>query len=199
VLVDNCLSYFDSFLALGRLEKEELSHRVVERQIKRRHFVLQENEVCQHYTFVRTGCFRLYALDQKGTEHILQFAAEGDWIADLGSFYTETPSHLYLEALEPATILQLAKPDLLYLYRHYPRVERHFRVTLENKFVEQQQRLLQTISATAEARYLGFLAHYPTLAHRLAHTQIASYLGITPEFFSKLRRGLADKKLVVPR
>ena len=189
MLVEPLLTYFDSYLTLNDEERAQLSGRVVERRIKRRQFVLQEGDVCRHYTFVVAGCLKLYGVDKKGAEHILQFAAESDWISDIGSFHAERPSQLYIEAIEPAVILQLEKPDLIYLYRHYPKFDRNFRVIIENKFVELQQRVLQNISSTAEERYRSFLSQYSGLAHRLPNTQIAAYIGITPEFLSKIRKG----------
>jgi CRP-like cAMP-binding protein len=149
--------------------------------------------VCRHYTFVIAGCLKLYGVDKKGTEHILQFAAERDWISDIGSFHAEQPSQLYIEAIEPTELLQLEKPDLIHLYRHYPKYDRNFRVIIENKFVELQQRVLQNISSTAEERYHSFLSQYPGLASRLPNTQIAAYIGITPEFLSKLRKASAAR------
>jgi CRP-like cAMP-binding protein len=189
VLVEPLLTYFDSYLALNDEERAQLSRRVVERRLKRRQFVLQQGDVCRHYTFVVAGCLKLYGVDKKGAEHILQFAAESDWISDIGSFHAEQSSQLYIEAIEPAVILQIEKPDLLHLYRRYPKFNLNFRVIIENKFVELQQRVLQNISSTAEERYLSFLSQYPGLATRLPNTQIAAYIGITPEFLSKIRKG----------
>jgi CRP-like cAMP-binding protein len=134
VQIEPLLTYFDSYLALNDEERAQLSRRVVERRLKRRQFVLQQGDVCRHYTFVVAGCLKLYGVDKKGTEHILQFAAENDWISDIGSFHAEQPSQLYIEAIEPAIILQLEKPNLLYFYRHYPKFNLNFRVIIENKF-----------------------------------------------------------------
>ena len=189
MLVEPLLTYFDNYLALNEEERAQLSGRVVERRIKRRQFVLQQGDVCRHYTFVMAGCLKLYGVDKKGTEHVLQFAAESYWISDIGSFHAERPSQLYIEAIEPAVILQLEKPDLIYLYRHYPKFNLNFRVIIEDEFVELQQRVLQNISSTAEERYRSFLSQYPGLATRLPNTQIAAYIGITPEFLSKIRKG----------
>ena len=191
--IDKLLSYFDDYVALDDREKEELSRRVKERKIKRRQFILQENDICRHYSFIIDGCFKMYGIDKSGKEHNLQFAAENDWIADLGSFHSDKPSKLYIEALEPSLIIQLEKKDLIFFYVNYPTFNRNFRVIIENKFIELQNRVLQNISSTAEERYLTFLEQYPTLSNRLAGTQIASYLGVTPEFLSKIRRDITSK------
>jgi CRP-like cAMP-binding protein len=191
--IKTLISYFDNYLSLDDTETGELRSRVVERKIKRRQFILQENDVCQQYTFVVSGCFKMYRVDKKGAEHNIQFAAENDWIADIGSFHNEMPSRLYIEAIEPSIILQISKYDLWFLYTNYPKFDRNFRVIIEDKFIELQNRVLQNISSTAEERYQTFLGQYPNLSNRLPNTQIASYLGITPEFLSKIRNGIAKK------
>ncbi len=149
--------------------------------------ILQEGFVCKHYTFVEKGCFKMYGVDEKGHEHNISFAVENDWIADLGSFYSEKPSKLFIEAIEPSIILQIEKRDLLFLFMNVPKFDRNFRVIVEEKFIELQHRLLQNFSSNANQRYSDFLEQYPQLALRLPNTQIASYLGITPEFLSKIR------------
>jgi len=129
----------------------------------------------------------MYGIDDKGAEHNLVFAAEDDWISDIGSLHRETPSKLYIEAIEPSVVLQISKGDLWYLYTNYPKFDRNFRVIIENKYIELQNRLLQMFSSTAIDRYESFINQYPNLANRLPNTQIASYLGITAEFLSKIK------------
>jgi CRP-like cAMP-binding protein len=181
------IEYFKNYLPLDDEEINLLAKRVTQRQIKRKQMILQEGFVCKHYTFVEKGCFKMYGIDEKGTEHNLRFAAENDWVADLGSFYSEKPSKLFIEAIEPSTILQIEKKDLLYLFIHVPKFDRNFRVIVEEKFIELQNRLLQNFSSNAHQRYLDFIERYRELALRLPNTQIASYLGITPEFLSKIK------------
>lgn len=190
--IHKLFDHFDNYLPLRDNEKEELGRRVTERRIKRRQFILQENDVCRHLTFVVSGCFKLYGVDKKGNEHNLQFAAENDWISDISSLHREKPSQLYIEAVESSVILQIYKEDLYYLYQHFHVFDRNLRVMMEDKYIELQNRVLQTISSTALERYETFLEQYPTLSNRLPNTQIASYLGITPEFLSKIRRERAS-------
>lgn len=184
------IEHFESYLPLNAAERQLVEARATLRKIKRRQMILQEGFVCKHYAFVVEGCFRMYGVDNKGTEHNIQFAAENDWIADIGSFHSGKPSQLFIEAIEPSVILQIGKEDLYFLYRSIPKLDRIFKVIIENKYVELQNRVLQNISSTAQQRYLNFLEQYPTLSQRLPNTQIASYLGITPEFLSKIRKDL---------
>jgi CRP-like cAMP-binding protein len=184
---------FKKIFPLTAKEKEVLISRFSERQIKRRGFILQQGDVCKHFTFIVSGCFKMYAVDQAGKEHNLQFALENDWIADLASFYSEKASGVYIEAIEAAVILQIKHHDLLDLYINYHKFDRNFRIIVERKYIELQHRVLQNISITAEQRYENFLEQYPHFANRLPNTQIASYLGITPEFLSKIRKLLVQK------
>ena len=159
-----------------------------ERSIKRRQFILQEGDVCLYNSFVVEGCFKMFMVDNNGKEHNLQFAVENWWIGDIGSFHSEEPSKLYIEALENSTILQIKKEDQLKLFVDYPKFNRIFRVFTENALVGTQRRVLQNISSTAEERYLDFLKRYPYFFNRISNVQIASYLGVTPEFLSTIRR-----------
>lgn len=187
------IEYFQSYIPLNIKETDLLESRATLRNIKRKQMILQEGFVCKHYFFVVEGCFKMYAIDDKGNEHNLQFAAENDWIADISSFHSEKPSKLFIEALEPSVILQIEQQDLYFLYNNIPKLNIIFKVIIENKFVELQNRVLQNISSTGQQRYLNFLEQYPKLVQRLPNTQIASYLGITPEFLSKIRKDLSKK------
>ena len=194
MMIQPLLTYFEHYLPLDVDEVRLLEGRVSQRKIKRRQFLLQEGDVCKHYSFVVEGCFKMFGVGKKGTEHTIQFGAENEWIADIGSFHSEKPSKLFIEAMEPSVILQIHKPDLLFLYVNLPKFDRNFRVIIEDKFIELQNHVLLNISSTAEERYLAFLEKYPKLARRLPNTQIASYLGITPEFLSKIRKDLSLKQ-----
>ena len=190
------VEYFESYIPFTDSEKQLLEGRVIQRVLRRRQAILQAGFPCQHYTFVVAGCLRLFGLDTKGTEHNLQFAdersgPENRWIADIGSFHSGKSGSLFIEAIEPSIILQIERQDLYFLYTNIPKLDRIFKVIVENKYVELQNRVLQTISSSAVERYVAFLEQYPTLAQRLPNTQIASYLGITPEFLSKIRKDLA--------
>jgi CRP-like cAMP-binding protein len=189
--IDKLFASFDKYLPLDEPEKGDLKERAIERKIKRKQIILSEDEVCRHYTFVAEGCFRVFQVDRKGVEHNLQFSAENDWIMIIDSFYSEKKSKVNIEAVEPSIIFQIKRPDVIYFLRTYPKFERNFRVIMETKFAELENRLLQMISSTAEERYLSFLRQYPSLSQRLPNTQIASYLGITPEFLSKIRRKIS--------
>lgn len=183
----NC---FRKYFPLNSEEQEEVKRLFQRRIVKRKGLLLQEGEICRNYYFVVSGCFRMFAIDSDFKEHNLQFAVENDWIVDFQSFYTERPSKLYIEAVETSLVLQISHEDLLYLYVNYPKFDRNFRIILEQKYIGYQNRILQNISSTGEERYVSFLNDYPHLINRLPNTQIASYIGVTPEFLSKIRKNL---------
>ena len=185
--MDPLLSYFDRLIPLNKEEKELVVAKFHPRLYRKRQYVLQEGDVCTQFNFVVRGCLRMYKIDDQGSTHILQFAAENYWINDLGSFHSERPSELNIDALEDTMVLQINHNDLISIYKQATKFDRIFRVLIENSFVQLQKRLLQNISSTAEERYQSFLEIYPHLNNRLSQVQIAAFLGITPEFLSRLR------------
>lgn len=184
---DVLYAHFERYLPLDAAEQAALKERGRVRRLKRRGFILQEGEVCRHYTYVVEGCLRMYEMDADGVEHNLQFALENEWIVDIGSFHAEKPSSLFIEALEPSTVVCIEHADLLYLYTEHPKFDRNFRVIIEDQFVDLQQRMLRRNASSAEQRYAQFLQHHPELAARVPGVHIASFLGVTPEFLSRLR------------
>ncbi len=154
--------------------------------LKRREMHLQEGEICRNSTFVVKGCLRSYNLDKNGFEHVLSFAPPGWWIADMYSFFSQKPATLFIEAMEPSEVLLLSKEDQERLYVDIPKFERFFRIIIEKSLVSSQQRLLDKLSLPAQERYRNFCEKYPSLVNCLPRKQIASYIGVTPEFFSKM-------------
>jgi CRP-like cAMP-binding protein len=179
-----------------QLTQEEIDCFISVIQIKRlrkKQYLVQEGDVCRYESFVNKGCLRAYHVDEKGQEHIAQFAIEGWWISDMYSFLTATPARFNVDALEDSELVCLDKPSLEKLYIQIPKFERFFRIILQNAFIAHQQRIIANMSKTAEERYLDFMNHYPQLEQRVPQHQVASYLGITPESLSRIRRQLTEK------
>ena len=185
--IEPLLNYFDRLIPLNKAEKELVTEKFHPRLYRKRQYVLQEGDICTQFNFVVRGCLRTYKIDDKGSTHILQFATENYWINDLGSFHGVKPSFLNIDALEDTVVLQISRDNLITLYKEAPKFDRIFRVLVENAFVRLQERLLQSISSTAEDRYQSFLNLYPHLINRLSQVQIAAFIGISPEFLSRLR------------
>lgn len=191
--IEPLLDYFQKIIPLNNEEKRLVTERFQPRLYRKRQYVLQEGNQCNQMNFVVRGCLRLYTIDEKGNTHILQFAAENWWLTDIGSFYGKKESKLNIDALEDTMVLQISFENLTFLYDQAPKFNRIFRVLIENSHVALQNRLLQNISSTAEERYLSFVQTYTHLYNRLPQTQIAAYLGITPEFVSRIRNSQIKK------
>lgn len=185
--VEPLINYFNNLIPLNNEEIDLVSTYFKPRLYRKRQYVLQEGDVCNHFNFVIRGCLRMYKVDEKGSTHIIQFASENWWLTNIGSFHERKPSELNIDALEDTMVLQISYDNLIALYTQVAKFDRIFRVLIENSFVTLQNRLLQNISSTAEDRYNSFIEVYPHLSNRLPQTQIASFLGITPEFLSRLR------------
>lgn len=189
--IESLISYFGHFLTLTDEENQAVRMSFSERRVKRGQYILQEGDVCTRNTFVVEGCFRMYMLDYDGKEHNLQFAIENWWIGDISSFHSEEPSRFFIEAIEDSIILQIRKEDQLRLFVDYPKFNRIFRVFTENELVSYQKRVIQNISSTAEERYIDFINRFPDFSNRISNVQIASFLGITPEYLSTIRKKLS--------
>lgn len=157
---------------------------------KKKEVVLKEGDYCLFEGFVLNGCFKIYYLNENGFEQTLYFAAEGWWITDIDSFINTVPSILNIEALEDSEVLMISKKDKEYLYETMPQIEKLFRIMNQKSSVSLQRRILSLTGKTADKRYLEFLEKYPGLEQRITQQQVASYLGITHEFLSKIRKKL---------
>ena len=153
-------------------------------------FLLREGDVCRHESFVTRGCLKTYYMDENGLEHIIDFSIEEWWADDLYSLLTQTASKSNIKAIEDTDILQISKTDLELLYQKIPKFERFFRILFQNAYITQREQINQALSASAEERYLLFLKKKPYAEKRFSQKDIASYLGITPQFLSTLKKKL---------
>jgi CRP-like cAMP-binding protein len=156
-------------------------------KLKRREHLLKQGQVARDLAFVMEGCLRAYALDDNGFEHILQFAPAGWWISDMSSVISRRESLLNVDAIKPSEVLLLSREDQLSLFDEVPKLERYFRVLTENGLVSSRMRLIENLSLTARQRYLRFCQTYPNLINEIPQKYIASFIGVTPEFLSKIR------------
>ncbi len=178
-LTDKETSFFTSLLRL--------------RKIRKRQYLLQAGDVNQFENFVNKGCLRAYTVDTHGEEHIAMFGLEGWWISDLYSFLTNTPATQNIDALEDSEVFSIERSDLEKLYEQVPKFNRFFLKLLQNAFVAHQRRILASMSQTAEEQYYDFIRKYPSMDQRVPQHQIASYLGLSPETISRIRRNQAQR------
>ena len=185
------IDYFNKLLPLDNEETAFIEEVFEPRNVKRRQFILQQGDISKLNTFVIEGCFRMYLVDENAKEHNLEFAIENWWTGDIQSFFSNEPSKVYIEAMENSVVLQIKKEDQFKLFLDYPKFNRIFRILAENHMVSLQRRILNNISLSSEARYIDFSKRYPQLFNRISNVQIASYLGVTPEFLSTIRRRMS--------
>lgn len=180
----------DKYVSLTEQEYEQLSHYFIYDKLSRKQLLFKEGAHIQHVAFVHSGCLKSYSVDESGIEHILQFAPEGWWITDMLSFLKGTRSHLYTESIIESEVLLLSRERQLELFDAVPKMERYFRIVTENALCATRQRVIDTMSLTAKERYLQFCDTYPGIIHTIPQKYVASYIGVTPEFLSKMRSSL---------
>lgn len=161
------------------------------KKVPKKTMLLREGMICNFEAFILHGCAMKYYINENGAEVVIQFAIEDGWIGDIASFSEQKPSLLYIETLEDCEMITLTPKSKEELLARLPKFERVFRILIQRHLSTMQKRLFITIAKTAQERYLEFLQQYPTIPNRVAQHHIASYLGISPEFLSKVRAKLA--------
>lgn len=188
------LTHITNYVTLSSQEEDTLLSKIKYRKYLKNQYIVQQGDVCQYFSFVVSGCLRVFHLDDEGKEHIIRFAVENWWAGDLGSFVEQVPAIYNVQCLEATEVFQLSNEKLNELYLEIPRIERLFRKLFQNAFIASEKRIVNNFSLTAKERYLIFLDQYPDFEQRVPQYMIASYLGITKEFLSKLRHQLTHER-----
>lgn len=191
---NSLIQHIEKLVPLTEEAKVELLSLVQVKKLRKKDVLIYEGDISYYSNFVDTGLLRLYAVDKTGVEHVIQFAPPGWWIGDMGSILKQQAGRLYIDALENSTVFQLRWSSMQELYTKHPIFETYFRVLAENSLAAYQSRLLNHLSMPARDRYAAFCQLYPSLIDQLPQKQIASYIGVTPEFFSKMMSQPALKK-----
>ena len=174
-------------------EQELFLSKTETRQFKVKTILLSAGEVATCTYFVNSGILRSFNINDNIIEHVLHFACEGWWIGDMYSYISGKPGNLFIEVLEDAEVVVISKENHQILYKEIPKLERFFRILAENSLVSHQERLMDNLSLTADERFEKFCSKYPTLIQKVAQKHLASYIGVTPEFFSKMKSRLIKK------
>jgi CRP/FNR family transcriptional regulator, cyclic AMP receptor protein len=197
-MFENILLNVSKNITLTDDEKATFTGLLERKLVSRKTVLLRAGEICQFEAYIVKGCARIYHVDINGSEIILSFAVEDWWISDLASFHEQKPSTFFIEALEKTEILMLSRQNKQRLLREVPKFERVFRILIQRSLYTIQNRLLSTIGKSAMERYIEFVNLYPTVPLRVPQYQIASYIGVSPEFISIIRRRLASKTDTIP-
>lgn len=178
---------------LTQEEKEYLESVLLPMKVSQNEFIEEAGKVTRYFIHVNEGCLMTYYTDNQAHDHVMQFATPGWWTGDLKSFTTSTAATYSTKALSDSGIWLLPKVQMDELTLRFPKFERFFRILFQNSLIAHQERIVRNLSMTADERYHYFTKKYPSLEQFVPQKYIASYLGITPEFLSKIRRKMSGK------
>ena len=187
------LDNLSKHISLTPQEQELYLSKTEIHQYKAKTILLNAGEICKTSYFVNSGVLRSFNINDNIVEHVLSFACSGWWISDMYSLLSQKPGNLFIQVLEDAEVVSLSKENQEILFQEIPKLERFFRILTENSLVAHQERLMDNLSLLAEERFEKFSKKYPDLMQKVPQKQIASYLGVTPEFFSKMKSKLMKK------
>ncbi|AXP82875.1 DNA-binding transcriptional dual regulator Crp [Mariniflexile rhizosphaerae] len=184
------LKYISNYIDLTPNEIAILESKITVRKYLKGQYIVQQGDICKYECFVLSGCTKTFYVDKEGQEHILMFSIEDWWTSDMGSFITQTPADFNVQCLENSELVMFSYDVIEDLYRDIPKLERFFRQIIERAFVASQKRIVRNFSLSAKEQYLYFRDQYPLIEQRIPQYMIASYLGITKEFLSKIKSQL---------
>jgi CRP-like cAMP-binding protein len=188
--------FFQSISQKVNLTEEEIDYIktfLKPKKLRKKQYLLQEGDVCGFIAFVERGALRAYSVDEKGTEHIIQFALEGWLISDLYSFLTSEPATYHIDALEDCELVLISKAANEELLSKMPRYETWIRLQITGAYIAMQKRLTSILSLSLEERYTAFIKIYPDIIQRVPQHMVASYMGLTPETLSRVRSKMVRK------
>jgi CRP-like cAMP-binding protein len=187
-------SYFECRFSVTDEQFDFIKKKFFPKHLKKGGIFLREGEVAKYTAFVEKGCLRSYVIDNKGKEHIVQFAPETWWLGDTDSIRTGKPTIYFVDAIEDSDILMLDAPSHLKIIEHVPGYAAAFQTGIQKHAAAKDRRIVASLTSTAEERYNDFLRTYPSIAQRVPQHMLASYLGITPETLSRIRKQLSRGK-----
>lgn len=187
------INYFNQHITLTPEEEDILSSKLILRTYLKNQYIQQQGDVCKLSNFIVSGCTKTFHVDKEGNEHVVLFSVENWWTSDIASFIDQTPADYNIQCLEKTTVIQFTRNNREGLFKELPRLEYVFRTILERALIASQKRIVNNFSLTAKERYLQFKQMYPKIEQRVPQYAVASYLGITKEFLSKVKRQIATE------
>jgi CRP-like cAMP-binding protein len=178
-------------VAINAGDLDLLKPHFIPKKVRKRQYILNAGDVCRYITFVEKGLVRSFTVDNDGREHVIQFATEGWWISDIGSFVSGKDALHNIEALEDSELLHLSREGMEEVLVKFPVMERFFRILMQNNIIALQRRVIAYMSLSAEEKYLKLMEVAPDVMNRASQQHIASYLSITPETLSRVRKKIA--------
>jgi len=187
------LKYLTDKIELSDQEIQLIESVCKSKKLRKKQFLSQEGEVWHYNAFICRGLVKTFSIAENGTEHIINFAPENYWTGDRESLINGTSSRLNIDAIEPTELILIEKADFEKLCAEIPQLNQMVSEIIQKSFIVSQARILANISFTAEEKYQNFLEKYPHIVNRIPQHMIASYIGITPETLTRLRRNMVKK------
>ena len=194
MMYDLFFQKFNEAVTLSKEEHELVKKHLTPKKLRKKQYLLQEGDVSKFVAFVEKGVLRSYSIDEKGGEHIIQFAIEGWLISDLSSFITGKPATYTIDALEECELVLISRSAHEELLRTLPKYETWIRLLITGAYIALQRRITSIISLSLEDRYKAFVEIYPNIVQRVPQHMIASYMGLTPETLSRVRKKIQASK-----
>ncbi len=188
------LNHIKELVPINTQEEKLIEESFKQIQLDRKAYLLKKGDLSNHMRFIAEGCLKAFSVDEHGNEHILQFGVSGWWVNDLYAYLTKKPSTFFIQAITKSTVLQIHRDRLNKLYDEVPMMDRFFRIKTQNGYVALQERTIRNMSESAENRYLEFVKRYREMEQQIPQYMIASYLGVTPEHLSALRKKMSEKE-----
>jgi len=182
------IDHINRYIQLTEEEVEYLVSLLKISKIRKKQYIVQPGFVCKHRTYIVKGAFRAILYDDEAQEHTIAFAIEDWWITDFNSYIYQEPAILFVEALEDSEIIQLDYQAEQKLLENYPKFERFLRILAQRALASVRRRMLSNLSKSAEDRYDEFMEKYPHIANRVPQYTLASYLGFSTEYMSRIRK-----------
>ena len=187
------IRFINTYVSLTKEEEAMILETVTYRKYLKGQYVVQQGDTCKQSGFIISGCTRTFYAGDEGQEHIVMFSFENWWASEIGSFVTQTPSDYNVHCIENTELIQLSYDNQETLFKKIPKLERFFRLVLEKAFVASQKRIVRNFTLSAKERYMHFKAEHSEMEQRIPQYMVASYLGITKEFLSKIKGKLIIK------
>jgi CRP-like cAMP-binding protein len=186
-------NYLEEKTSFTKSELDRIQSFAIIKKLRKRQYLLQEGDIWKYDAFITEGCLRTYSVDEKGNEHVINFSIENWWTGDRESLLSQEPSLFNIDAIEDSELVLFTHENFELLCQEIPAFNNMINSILQRSFIASQNRIRSTLSLTAEEKYLNFINKYPGFAMRIPQTMIASYLGMTPETLSRIRKQTAKK------